>query len=274
VGTAVAKTLVGSGHEAVAVASPSSTSIDRATSLLGARRFGLDEEVPPCDVILLGVPGPVLSEVAEKLAARDVRGKVAWHLSGAVGIDALRPLAEAGAYTVALHPVQACPDLETALRRLPGSAWGVTSQDDLADWAFRVVRDGLEGSPVVVQEEDRALWHAAAATVSNGIAGLMAAGEAMLASIGVTAPEKVLGPLAAGTVQNASEGGGGAATLTGPVVRGDSATVAHHLEAITDPSHRNAYRHAALVILEQAKASGRLDGERASALLDALREAQ
>jgi predicted short-subunit dehydrogenase-like oxidoreductase (DUF2520 family) len=121
------------------------------------------------------------------------------------------------------------------------------------------------GIPVPVAEDDRALWHAAAVMTSNGIAALLATGEAILARIGVDDPEAVLGPLAAGAVANARSGGGGGATLTGPVVRGEVATLRKHLEALGSdaPELVPAYRLVARTILAAAASAGRLPADTA-----------
>jgi predicted short-subunit dehydrogenase-like oxidoreductase (DUF2520 family) len=123
------------------------------------------------------------------------------------------------------------------------------------------VAEELGGTPVVVADDLRPLWHAAAVTAANGIAALLAAGESMLERCGISNPIDVLGPLAAGVVANAREGGGGAATLTGPVVRGDVAAVAAHLSALDRGASelRSAYALAAQLVLGEAARAGRIE---------------
>ena len=123
-----------------------------------------------------------------------------------------------------------------------------------------LIEDDLEGYPVALSEEVRSIWHAAAVATSNGVAALLAAGESMLADIGIQDPVRVLGPLAEGTLQNAREGGGGAATLTGPVVRGERETVRRHVAALRDrPGSFAQYRAAAFLIVQAAVAAGRIN---------------
>jgi predicted short-subunit dehydrogenase-like oxidoreductase (DUF2520 family) len=124
-----------------------------------------------------------------------------------------------------------------------------------------------------VAEDVRPVWHAAAVTTSNGIAALMGMGEAIMAAIGVAQPESVLGPLAAGTVANATEGGGGAATLTGPVVRGEAATIARHLAALRShsPDLADAYVDAVRMIVASALVTGRISAETGADIDEVLR---
>ena len=260
VGTAVASLLSARGHEPVGIISPSSGSAERAASYLGAPVFDEVGDLPPADLVLIGAGESALGEIARSLALHVVPGMVVVHFAGAFGIDPLRPILSIGAQGAALHPVQAMPSIDQARERLPGSAWGVTCQPDLREWAHALIRDDLSGEPFDVREEDRPLWHAASVTTSNGIAGLMSAGERILEAIGIVHPERVLGPLAAGTVTNAVAGGGGSATLTGPAVRGEHATIERHLEALraAAPELLEPYRLAARIVLDGARAGERI----------------
>jgi predicted short-subunit dehydrogenase-like oxidoreductase (DUF2520 family) len=117
-----------------------------------------------------------------------------------------------------------------------------------------------------VAEDHRAVWHAASVITSNGIAALLSSSEALLDEIGIASPVDVVGPLAAGTVANARQGGGGGPTLTGPVVRGEVATVRRHLEVVAQraPSMLDGYVSVTRLILAAAIRSGRLPPDTAT----------
>lgn len=271
VGSAVVVLLKRRGHEVVSVASRSPASAERAAGLLGAPVVPLDEPDPSADLILLGVSDTALAGVAESIAPALRPGAIVWHFAGSFGLGPLAAAAAAGARPVALHPVQACPTLEAALVRLPGSAWGVTVADDLWPWAQALVGHDLGGLAVRLGEADRPAWHAAAVMTANGTAAVLAHAEAVLARLGVADPLAVLGPLAAGAVANAREGGGGAATLTGPVVRGEDATLRRHRAALI-PGEEQAYLEVARLVLGAARAAGRIGGD-AAARIEAVLEA-
>lgn len=242
------------------VSSRSEVSAAAAADRLGAR-VGEPEDA---NVVILGVPEPALAEVIGSLSGE---GPLI-HLAGVVGVEAFGPAARR---LLALHPVQACPDVDTAVERLPGCAWGVTCDDEARAWAHGFVRE-VGGHPFDVADKDRAAWHAAAVATSNGIAALLATGEAILEGLGIERPERVLGPIASATVANAREGGGGAATLTGPVVRGETDTVRRHLDALaSDPALLDAYRAVAQVILTGARRGGRIDDAALLRIEEALR---
>ena len=85
--------------------------------------------MPRADAAFLGVPEGVLGSVAAEVAAYG-RTPIVCHFAGAVGVAPLKPALDAGILAAALHPVQTCPGLDTAVRRLPGSAWGVTTSQN------------------------------------------------------------------------------------------------------------------------------------------------
>jgi predicted short-subunit dehydrogenase-like oxidoreductase (DUF2520 family) len=276
VGTGVAALLRFAGHQVVGVHSRSPESATRAAERLEAPVVERIDDLPLSDVVLIGAPESAIEEVASALALRAVPGMVVVHLAGAYGLSPLRPVIHSGARGAALHPVQAMPSVERALQRLRGSAWGVTCPEDLRGWAHALIKDDLGGHPIDVAEDDRPLWHAASVTTSNGIAGLMSAGERILASIGIEHPETILGPLAAGTVANARDGGGGSATLTGPAVRGERDTIERHLDALRShaPHLVHVYSLAARLVLDGAEAGERIDQNAADELRGLLEEAQ
>lgn len=282
VGTAVTELLRRRGHVVAGVASRSADSARRAADFLDAEVFDHHATLPEADIVVLGVPDGEIEDVAGRLAKhvrgvggpQDIEPCAVVHFAGASGIEPLTAVLDAGAGAAALHPVQACPDVSSAIERIPGSAWGVTTSNGLEAWVTGFVAQELSGDPVMVAEEDRPLWHAAATITSNGIAALLAIGEGLLSSIQVEAPEGVLGPLAAGTVTNAATRGGGAATLTGPVVRGEADTIAAHLERIAGvaPQLVEDYARVVRVIVAAALTARRIDEHTAGRVIRQLED--
>jgi predicted short-subunit dehydrogenase-like oxidoreductase (DUF2520 family) len=270
VGTAVTSLLASRGLETVAVASRSEASSAAAARFLGAPVARLDD-LPEADLVIIGATDAGIAPLAAKVASSPSATARVVHLSGASGTECLDAVTRSGGIAWALHPVQACPDVDTAVRRLPGSVWGVTVTAD-PEGAERLVVHELGGRPVTVPEEARPLWHAASVMTSNGISALLAFGEELLGSIGIDDPSVVLGPLAAGTVANAREGGGGAATLTGPIARGEAGTIQRHLGALSgSPDLAERYKGVAMAILAAADRSGKLDASARRSIEDLLR---
>ena len=275
VGTAVAHLLAGAGHEICGVASRTDTSARAAARRLQAPVIDVSAvgETRP-DLILIGAADAAIEEVAAKAAPSLPEGTIVVHFSGSLALAPLKPLADAGGRPGALHPMAACPAVETAIRRLPGSAWGVTCSTGLRDWMASLVASDLNGLPVFVEAADRPVWHAAAVTTANGAAALLSAAQTMLEHIGVQEGMDVLGPLAAGAVANAREAGRAGAALTGPAVRGETEILELQIRAleVEAPEVLDAYLWALRIILDTARRAGRLgppESDRVERLLEA-----
>jgi predicted short-subunit dehydrogenase-like oxidoreductase (DUF2520 family) len=106
--------------------------------------------------------------------------------------------------------------------------------------------------PFDLPESERGLYHAAAVVASNHLVALLGQVERLARSAGV--PFEAFAPLVQSSVANAFSVGP-ARALTGPVSRGDLATVEEHLRSL-DPGERDSYRALAR---EVARLTGRRD---------------
>ncbi len=178
------------------------------------------------DLLVLAVPDPVIAEVAD--AVEPVDSTVVAHLAGALGLDVLAQHPR----VAALHPLVALPDADTGASRLADGAWFAVAGDHLV----HDVVDDLRGHAVTVADHDRVRYHAAAVIASNHLVALLGQVE-RVAPEGV--PLEAFLALARGTVDNVAALGP-AAALTGPVARGDWATVERHPAALPE-DERPAY---------------------------------
>jgi predicted short-subunit dehydrogenase-like oxidoreductase (DUF2520 family) len=116
------------------------------------------------------------------------------------------------------------------------------------DPAARAMATDLGGVPVVVADEDRANYHAAATVAANHLVALLGQVERVAATAGLP-----LGAFA-GLIHAAADDAlalGPHAALTGPAVRGDWATVDRHRAALAAmPGGRNELvAYDAMVVL-------------------------
>ncbi len=84
--------------------------------------------------------------------------------------------------------------------------------------------------PFELPAGSRAAYHAAASMASNFLITLEQSAAALLEDAGIEDARELLAPLVLRTATNWAEQG--AAALTGPIARGDEATVGRHLDAI------------------------------------------
>ncbi len=179
---------------------------------LAERGHSVVEDDP--DLVLLCVPDTVISEVAQAIPM----GPWICHTSGATSLAALAP--HTRRFTV--HPLQ------TVVRgrgpeQLDG-AWAAVVGDN-ADGVARAswVAHELGLQPFELADEMRALYHAGAALASNYLVTLYRTACRAFEIAG--APPAALLPLMRRTIDNNFE-------LTGPIARGDWATVDAHLAAL------------------------------------------
>jgi predicted short-subunit dehydrogenase-like oxidoreductase (DUF2520 family) len=182
-----------------------------------------------CGVALLCVPDAAIGEAASMVATAVPPLRMVGHTSGATGLDALAPAAEAGAATFSLHPLQTVPDAATDVTSCPCAISG----SDAEALAFaRAFAERLGMRPFEVPEERRAAYHAAASMASNFLVALEESAAEVLRAAGIDDARELLAPLVLRTAANWAESGADA--LTGPIARGDEATVARHLEALRE----------------------------------------
>jgi predicted short-subunit dehydrogenase-like oxidoreductase (DUF2520 family) len=177
--------------------------------------FGRGHDGAGADVVLLCVPD---GEIASAAAAV-VPGPLVGHCSGATGLGVLAPHEGFG-----MHP------LMTVTRRggdFRGAGAAIAGTTPRALGFARELAERLDMRPFEIAEEDRAAYHAGAAMASGFLIALETAAQRVS---GVD--RELLVPLVRASVETwAAEG---AAALTGPVARGDEATIARHREAIAE----------------------------------------
>jgi predicted short-subunit dehydrogenase-like oxidoreductase (DUF2520 family) len=169
------------------------------------------------DAVLLCVPDQEIAGAAALIAP----GPLVGHCSGATALELLSPHE-----AFSLHPLMT---VTPAGAEFAGAGAAIDGSTAGALELARQLALALGMHPVRIAAEDRALYHAAASIASNFLVTLEAAAERLAAEAGLE--RKLLAPLVRATVENWAELGGERA-LTGPVARGDEATVARQRDAV------------------------------------------
>jgi predicted short-subunit dehydrogenase-like oxidoreductase (DUF2520 family) len=166
------------------------------------------------ELVLICVPDDAITEVAAKT---DVGPWVA-HVSGATPLSALEPHRR----RFSLHPLQTFSRARGP-EQLDGAWAAVTAESDEARAAGFWLAEMLGLHAFELADSSRPLYHAGAAIASNYLVTLYRTAERLFEGAG--APPEALVPLMRRTIENGFE-------LTGPLARGDLATVERHREAI------------------------------------------
>lgn len=250
----------------------SAASAQAAVDFIGAGRACSQlAQVQPAALTLLSVPDDAIAATAQALAdsGRVQPGAVVFHASGAAEAEILAPLRAVGAHVASLHPAFSFADPARAVMQfaatlcaLEGDAAALPPLQDFAA--------AIGARPFALAPGGKAAYHAALSVASNYLVTLTDIARQLARQGGVDEAllPALLGPLMQGSLANALSMGPQQA-LTGPIVRGDAATVARHL-VVLPLELQPAYR----VLGERtvALAGARLPEEARQTLLALLRD--
>ena len=218
---------------------------------------GLAQAARSADLIVVAVPDDAISDVARELAGTGVitEHHVVVHLSGLLDRSALGPLAGTGAALGSFHPLQTVADSGAAPALLRGAVAGIEG-DGRAREAGIQLAGRLGMRPIQIGPEGKPAYHAGAAFVANYTVALAGVAERLAEAAGVSAEEagRIYLPLLEGAIGNL-KALGAVHALTGPIRRGDAATVKAHL-AVLDTETARLYCAAGLEALKLARAAG------------------
>ncbi len=187
------------------------------TARLGERGLAVGEDDP--ELVLLCVPDTAIADVARGLTpGRGSNGPWVAHVSGATPLAALDPHER----RFSVHPLQTFT-LRRGAEQFDGAWAAVTAETEEALAVARWLAETLGLRPFELPDGARTLYHAGAALASNYLVTLHRAASLLFESAG--APPEALVPLMERTIETGFE-------LTGPIARGDWATVQAHKDAI------------------------------------------
>lgn len=235
VGRALGRLFAASGAFAVQdVLTRSAGSAQEAVAFIGAGR--------PCDTLahmraarvwMLAVGDDAIVPACEALAAGgQLAGAVVFHCSGAKASSELQAARAAGAFVASVHPVRSFADPQAVAADFAGTFCGIEGDPEalaVLEPAFAAIGARL----VRIDPAAKTVYHAAAVFASNYLVTVVDAALRAYGAAGVPADvaRELAGPLATEALANVFRLGPEAA-LSGPVARGDFATVARQQEAV------------------------------------------
>jgi predicted short-subunit dehydrogenase-like oxidoreductase (DUF2520 family) len=213
------------------------------------------------NLVVLAVPDKAVTDVVSEIARNEgfEAGALVVHLSGALSSRALDPARASGARIGSLHPLLSFTG-DGPAAAFAETTFTIEGDDDvLADLRDLVQR--LGAVPVAISADQKALYHAAAAIVSNYTVGIFDMGSTLFEKIGIPreAGQQGLQALLQSTLGNIERGGVPQA-LTGPIARGDTKTVEGHLKALKEscPDLLSIYAALGSYTIDVARRKGTL----------------
>jgi predicted short-subunit dehydrogenase-like oxidoreductase (DUF2520 family) len=234
-GTALAISLRASGYRVTEILSRAQrASRERSRALahtVGARAGVVGNDECTADVIWLCVPDREIRNYAKLLApSGQWSGRVVLHSSGALTSDELAALRKRGAAVASAHPLMTfVPGESPSLTAVPFAIEGDPAAMRIAR---RIARD-LGAAPFEIEKASKAAYHAWGAFASPLLVSLLVTAERVAGEAGISrmSARKMMLPILRQTLENYAQHGP-AGALSGPIIRGDSATLTKHLKVL------------------------------------------
>jgi len=246
-----------------------------AVSFIGAgHAAGRLEEMRGADVWMIATRDDAIVSSCVTLAAsgKVTPDDIVFHVSGATPSSDLKAVKEKGALVASVHPIKTFADAGQAVETFAGTYCSAEGDAE----ALKVLRPAFEriGAKVFdIEPGMKPIYHAGGVFACNYLAALIEAALRAHEKAGIPRDVSLaaLEPLVRETVDAIFERGP-ARALTGPISRGDAATVARQLVKVRQWNRElgDLYRSLGLLAVDLAEADRRLDARRAADLRAAL----
>ena len=193
------------------------------------------------DIIWLTVPDDAIRSVARALAkSQSWHNKLVFHSSGALTSEELAPLRDKGARIASVHPMMTFVRGETP--EMAGVSFAIEGDAAAVRMARAIVRE-LGGTALTIQKHKKVLYHAFGSFASPLVIALMSTMEQVALTAGIRKQDikPVMAPLLSQTLRNYLKRDA-ASAFSGPLIRGDVATIRRHLAELEKlPEVRQVY---------------------------------
>lgn len=193
------------------------------------------------DVLLIAVQDNLLFDIAEQIGAIEhCRARVLIHTSGAIPS---RILKDAGAeFSVAsMHPAAPIERFDRESNTFENVLFAIEGDEEASSLSEKIAIS-LGGVPFRLPSEMKPLYHSACAMASNNIFALLEAARRLFCAAGIDEQNalRIVALLSERAAENFADSGLNA--LTGPLVRGDGAVIAEHLEVLSGRPEHSIYK--------------------------------
>lgn len=254
VGCSLGKYLCQHGKEVGGYFSKNPDSAAWAAKFTGTKYYQtLEQVIADNEVIFLTVPDGEIGNVWKAFKQFPLQQKIVCHCSGSISSAIFSDIGHMGAYGCSIHPLFAVNSKENSYKELSKAVFTIEGHPEKTGQLAQLF-SSCGNRVLPIDGENKTLYHAAAAVVSNLVNGLLYMGREMFADCGLGREEalQAAAPLIRGNVENVLRDGL-AGALTGPVERGDTETVEKHLQVLGNGDRAEIYRLLSKQVLEIAR---------------------
>lgn len=228
-------------------------SAKKASIFTGTKQFeNLNEIINESDTIFITTPDGEIKNVWNEIKELSIKNKVICHCSGSLSSEIFSNINQYGAYGYSIHPMFAISDKHNSYKSL-NKAFITIEGDSKYIEVFSKLISSLGNDVLIIDKNNKSLYHAACVTVSNLVLGLINTGVKELMKCGFKEDRaiKALNPLISFNIENIKEKGI-VSSLTGPIERGDIKTIKNHCNVLNNEDEI-VYKLLSKNILELAK---------------------
>jgi len=213
-----------------------------------------DPRLRQADIVFVCVTDDAIKTIADDLRQRSLKpGAIVAHTSGAQPASALEGFDSS--MVGSMHPMAACPTPNQAKAALATAHYVIEGDDDACQ-TLKMLVAALGGKASTITSSQKPRYHAACVLASNLMVALLEVADREAKSAGLD-DSTALTDLALGALRNVRQLGA-TKGLTGPIKRGDLATIRSHL-AVLESEQRDIYCRLSEIAVELATQDGLSD---------------
>lgn len=228
-------------------------SAKKASIFTGTKQYNnLNEIINDSDTIFITTPDSEIKNVWNEIKELPIKNKMICHCSGSLSSEIFSNINNYGAYGYSIHPMFAISDKHNSYKSLNKAFITIEGNNKHVDKFYNLILS-LGNDVIIINKENKPLYHVASVTVSNLVLGLINTGVKHLIECGFEEELaiKALEPLISFNIENIKERGI-VNSLTGPIERGDISTLKSHCNALKSDDEI-LYKLLSKNILEIAK---------------------
>ncbi len=227
------------------VVNQSLQSAEAAIKFVGqGKPVGSLDELSPADIYFITTRDDTIQHVCEELVRKNLlkSHSIVIHFSGSLASDVLVSARAAGCFIASVHPVKSFANSEAAINHFSGTYMAIEGDPE----AMTIVKEliqGVGGIAFSIKKQNKRQYHAGMVIANNYLTTLHYQAVKNLQESGVeeSVAKKLVSMLMSDSLNNVNTFDHKAA-LTGPIQRGDVATVKGHIEALQhDPISKAIY---------------------------------
>ncbi|QBS12488.1 DUF2520 domain-containing protein [Legionella geestiana] len=224
-----------------------------AADRIGAgKAFAEIHALPPADISFITTPDSAISDAASMLAeSPNLKPKsIVLHCSGVENSDLLAALKARDCFVASVHPMRSFANPEQSALQFAGT-FAAIEGDAPALECLEPLFSAIGARSCRIAREGKAFYHAAGVFASNYVVTLAEHAKACLNAAGIddTLAMAMLTNILGSTVANLEASSSPECALTGPINRGDIATLEKHLKTLGDSKDARLYAELGLATL-------------------------